>query len=203
MKLKGGYVVVNILGMLTIFVLLCVVVYVFMNVYTRHGEAIRVPEVKGMTIDDATLKLENLGLEIVIADSVFNKKLPTGQVVEQSPKHGMLVKSGHIIYLTINSGKSATLQIPDLIDNSSYREAEAELIALGFKIHKVIEVNGEKDWLYGILCNGKNVYTGDYISIDSKIELQVGNGNFNQKSGDVQIEDAMEESEEDEFEVVE
>lgn len=194
---------VNILGMLAIFVLVCVAVYVFMNVYTRHGESIAVPDVKGMTIDNATLRLNNLGLEVVVGDSIFNKRLPSGQVVEQSPKQGMSVKSGHVIFLTINAGRSATLQIPDLIDNSSYREAEAELTGLGFKIYKVIEVNGEKDWLYGILCNGKNVYTGDYVSVDSKIELQVGSGVLNEKSSGLEIEDAITSSEEDEFEVVE
>ena len=134
---------VNVLAMLTIFVLLCIGAYLSMSIYTRHGEAIEVPNVKGMNIDKAKAMFEELGLEVVVSDSGYIKRLPAGQILEQSPKSGLLVKSGHIIYLTVNSGVAESAQIPDLIDNSSYREAEAELLALGFKVYDPIRVHGE------------------------------------------------------------
>lgn len=201
---KGGFLMVNVLAMLTIFVLLCIGAYLSMSIYTRHGEAIEVPNVKGMNIDKAKAMFEELGLEVVISDSGYIKRLPAGQILEQSPKSGLLVKSGHIIYLTVNSGVAESAQIPDLIDNSSYREAEAELLALGFKVYDPIRVHGEKDWVYGILSNGRNIYTGDFVAIDSKIQLQVGDGKLNESLDKVEVEDASEDEEDefDEFEVV-
>ncbi len=195
---------VNVLAMLTIFVLLCIGAYLSMSIYTRHGEAIEVPNVKGMNIDKAKAMFEELGLEVVVSDSGYIKRLPAGQILEQSPKSGLLVKSGHIIYLTVNSGVAESAQIPDLIDNSSYREAEAELLALGFKVYDPIRVHGEKDWVYGILSNGRNIYTGDFVAIDSKIQLQVGDGKLNESLDKVEVEDASEDEEDefDEFEVV-
>ncbi|MCQ2128155.1 MAG: PASTA domain-containing protein [Bacteroidaceae bacterium] len=201
---KGGFLMVNVLAMLTIFVLLCIGAYLSMSIYTRHGEAIEVPNVKGMNIDKAKAMFEELGLEVVVSDSGYIKRLPAGQILEQSPKSGLLVKSGHIIYLTVNSGVAESAQIPDLIDNSSYREAEAELLALGFKVYDPIRVHGEKDWVYGILSNGRNIYTGDFVAIDSKIQLQVGDGKLNESLDKVEVEDASEDEEDefDEFEVV-
>lgn len=201
---KGGFLMVNVLAMLTIFVLLCIGAYLSMSIYTRHGEAIEVPNVKGMNIDKAKAMFEELGLEVVVSDSGYIKRLPAGQILEQSPKSGLLVKSGHIIYLTVNSGVAESAQIPDLIDNSSYREAEAELLALGFKVYDPIRVHGEKDWVYGILSNGRNIYTGDFVAIDSKIQLQVGDGMLNESLDKVEVEDASEDEEDefDEFEVV-
>ena len=202
MKIKGGYVMVNVLAMLTIFVLLCIGVYFCMSVYTKHGEAIKVPSVKGLTFDKAKARLEAAGLEVAIADSGHFKTIPEGQILEQVPKSGKMVKSGRIIYLTVNSGKAASVQIPDLIDNSSYREAEAELIALGFKVYGPVRVHGEKDWVYGIISNGRNVYTGDYVPTDAKIQLQIGDGMLNEALDKVEIEEAVDEGDEDEFEVV-
>lgn len=201
---KGGFLMVNVLAMLTIFVLLCIGAYLSMSIYTRHGEAIEVPNVKGMNIDKAKAMFEELGLEVVVSDSGYIKRLPAGQILEQSPKSGLLVKSGHIIYLTVNSGVAESAQIPDLIDNSSYREAESELLALGFKVYDPIRVHGEKDWVYGILSNGRNIYTGDFVAIDSKIQLQVGDGMLNESLDKVEVEDASEDEEDefDEFEVV-
>ena len=37
---------------------------------------------------------------------------------------------------------------------------------------------GEKDWVYGILCRGRRVSSGDYVSIDSPLTLMIGNGQY-------------------------
>ena len=191
MKLRRGYIVVNLLAMLAVIVLLCLAVNYGLALYTHHGESIEVPQVKGMNIDQARELLDDLGLEVVIADSGYIKSLPVGQVLEQSPLRGFLVKSGHSIFLTVNSGAAKSLQLPDIIDNSSHREAEAQLAAMGFKVGEAIYVHGEKDWVYGIVVNGKNVYTGDYVPSDAKVCLQVGDGLLNESLDRVVVDDSQ------------
>jgi beta-lactam-binding protein with PASTA domain len=88
------------------------------------------------------------------------------------------VKQGHVVYVTVNSPSSPTFAIPDVVDNSSYREAEAKLMALGFKLQPPQYVSGEKDWVYGILCRGRKVSTGDYVSIESPLTLLIGSGTY-------------------------
>lgn len=207
MKLKGGgYVIVNILAMLAAIVCICLFVSFGLDIYTNHGESIEVPKVQGMNIDDARDLLDDLGLEVAIADSGFNKKLPAGQILEQTPAPGSLVKSGHNIFLTVNSGKAKSVQIPDIIDNSSHREAEAELMAMGFKVGEPIYVHGEKDWVYGIVCDGKNVYLGDFVSLDSRLSLQVGDGFLNEALDKVVVDHGQpatfQEEEGDDFELM-
>ena len=86
------------------------------------------------------------------------------------------MKSGRIIYLTVNALKTPTITLPDIIDNSSLREAMAKLTAMGFKLAMPQFVPGEKDWVYGVLVGGKSVVTGAKISVEDSLVIQVGNG---------------------------
>ena len=70
------------------------------------------------------------------------------------------------------------MAIPDVVDNCSYREAEAKLISLGFKVLPPQYVTGEKDWVYGVSCNGRKVSTGERISIEQPLTLLVGSGQY-------------------------
>ncbi len=199
MKLKGGYVLINLLAMLAMVILLGVAISYCIDIYTHHGESIEVPQLKGMNIDNARDVADGLDLKIIVSDSGYNKKLPAGQILEQSPVNGNLVKSGHSIYVTVNSGAAAKVQIPDIIDNSSYRGAEAELSALGFKLGEAMRVHGEKEWVYGIVCNGRNVYFGDYVPVDATLRLQIGDGLLNEALDNVKLDETVIVEEEDEF----
>ena len=44
------------------------------------------------------------------------------------------MKEGRTIYLTVTTSKVPLVKLPDLIDNSSLRQAEAKLKAMGFKL---------------------------------------------------------------------
>lgn len=51
-------------------------------------------------------------------------------------------------------------------------------MALGFKLLPPQMVEGEKDWVYGILCKGRRVSAGDHVSIDSPLTLMIGSGQY-------------------------
>ena len=168
----------NLIAMALVVILLVVGVNYGLDWYTHHGESIRVPNIEGMRIDKARETMEECGLEIVVTDSGYNKRLPADCVLTQNPGAGLTVKSGHTIYVTINSSNSPSVAIPDVVDNSSYREAEAKLISLGFKVLPPQYVTGEKDWVYGVSCNGRKVSTGERISIEQPLTLLVGSGQY-------------------------
>lgn len=52
----------------------------------------------------------------------------------------------------------------------------AKLTAMGFKLNPPKFVPGEKDWVYGILVNGRHVAYGDRIPVDAKLTILAGNG---------------------------
>lgn len=168
----------NLIAMALVVILLVVGVNYGLDWYTHHGESIRVPNIEGMRITKAREMMEECGLEIVVTDSGYNKRLPADCVLSQNPGAGLTVKSGHTIYVTINSSNSPSVAIPDVVDNCSYREAEAKLISLGFKVLPPQYVTGEKDWVYGVSCNGRKVSTGERISIEQPLTLLVGSGQY-------------------------
>ena len=177
-KFCSKFLIWNLIAMALVVILLIVGVNYGLDWYTHHGESIRVPNIEGMRIDKARETMEECGLEIVVTDSGYNKRLPADCVLTQNPGAGLTVKSGHIIYVTINSSNSPSVAIPDVVDNSSYREAEAKLISLGFKVLPPQYVTGEKDWVYGVSCNGRKVSTGERVSIEQPLTLLVGSGQY-------------------------
>lgn len=177
-KFKSKYLWGNLLAMAITVVLLCVGVKFGLDIYTHHGEGVPVPNITGMTFNNAANLLDRNGLRIMVSDSGYNKRMPADCILAQSPGEGTSVKMGHTIYVTVNSPSSPTVAIPDIIDNSSVREATAKLTALGFKLLEPKIVTGEKDWVYGLLCRGRRVSAGDRISIDLPLTLMVGNGEY-------------------------
>ena len=147
-----------------------------LDVYTHHGESIEIPNVKHRQFADAEQILKNAGLKIEVVDTGYVKSLPANCILEQSPAPGEKVKSGHVITVTINASHSPTITLPDVIDNSSLREAMAKLSAMGFKLGMPQYIAGEKDWVYGILVKGRHVVAGDRISVEETLIIQVGNG---------------------------
>ena len=166
----------NLLAMVAVVVFLCVALVWWLSFYTHHGEGIEVPDFYGLTYVRAVEVGDNHGLILVANDSTYNKRLPAGSVVSQQPGAGMKVKEGRVVYVTINSLTMPRVVIPDLIDNSSYREAQAKLLALEFKLLPPKLVEGEKDWVYGIRCEGRNLATGDLVAKESTLTLVIGNG---------------------------
>ena len=200
-KLFGNYIVRHLMAMVLVIILLCVGIGFGLDAYTHHGEGIVVPDLKGMTYEKAYALLDEKGLAIVVNDSGYNKQLPANSVLAQTPAFGQKVKQGHIIYVTVNSPHSPTFAIPDIVDNSSLREAEARLMAMGFRLTAPQLIDGEKDWVYGILCQGRRISNGDRIPIDYPLTLMVGKGTFDDADSILYVE-PVGESEVDEFEEV-
>ena len=175
-KRRGAYVWGNLLAMAVVVVLLALGVKYGLDIYTHHGEAIVVPQLKGLSSAKALSLLEEDGLVMEVTDSGYNKTLPPDCVLAQTPSYGMKVKRGHVVYVTVNSPMSPSFTIPDIIDNTSAREAEARLVAMGFRLLPARKVPGEKDWVYGILSRGRRVANGDRVPIEYPLTLLVGNG---------------------------
>lgn len=95
------------------------------------------------------------------------------------------MKEGRTVYLTVNTLDVPLRAIPDVADNSSLRQAQAKLLNAGFKLNQVQLVNGEKDWVYGVKYQGRQLAAGEKIPVGSSLTLMVGNG-----SGDTSEEDS-------------
>lgn len=185
-------VVVNLLAMLAVVIIVPVVVLAWLDSYTNHGEACRVPNICGMQLDEAKELLRSRNLDLEIVDYKYKKGAAENEVVEQRPAADALVKEGRKIMLVMNSVNKPVVTLPSVTDNCSLREAEARLKSSGFVISGVLYQDGEKDWVYSVLCNGKELYNGESVARGSNLVLVVGNGNSPVRSESVIDEDYFE-----------
>ena len=165
-------------------VLMCVVLvgvpvggFYALNEFTHHGEKIEVPKVVGKSAYVATEALEAAGLRVVIADSLYSTKARPGAVLEQTPRGGCQVKSGRIVYLTINQRGEPMVKFPDIVHNSSLREAEAQLKVLGFSLTPCERVEGQpRDFVVGVRQGTRDLHTGEMVSRERALTILAGAG---------------------------
>ena len=209
-KLTSKYIWLNLLAMAIVLVLLVVGAKFGIDIYTHHGEAILIPDIRHKSYADAKQILANEGLLIEVTDTGYVRTLPADCILEQSPQPGDKVKSGHVIYVIVNSGNTPTITLPDIIDNSSVREPIAKLTAMGFKVGPPQYIVGEREWVYGATVNGRHVSAGERIPVGAVVVLQVGNGSRSADDSSIDYvepiynnqQEAGGENEVDEFDVV-
>ena len=118
-----------------------------LDIYTRHGESVTVPDVKRMQAEDAKALLSRYRLRSEVIDSVYVDNIPRGAVVEQIPRENSSVKENRIVFLTINSN------LPRKYVASEY-----------------------KDLVLDVVYNGVSVEKGLKLPVSSRLKLFVGNG---------------------------
>ena len=166
----------NILAMPVALVLLVFGTLKWLDAYTRHGEAVVVPDVRHKPLAEAQKILSGLGLQSVVSDSTYVKTLPPGCVLEYNPPVDQKVKLGRTIYLTVNTLNVPLVDLPDVADNSSLREAEARLLAAGFKLMPNDTVPGDKDWVYGVKFDGRVLGLKEKVPQGAYLTIVVGDG---------------------------
>ena len=166
----------NLIAMIIVLITVLWGTLYWLDNYTRHGQSINVPNVKGLPLLQAENEINKRELNSMVIDSNYVKGMPAGAVLEQTPEGNSKVKQGRTIYLSINTSDVPKIAIPDLIDNISFRQAEARLRAIGFKLTEPEEVDGEKNWVYGIKYNGKSLMSGDKVPHEAMLTLCVGKG---------------------------
>jgi len=151
------------------------IVFFSLQYYTKHGEGIPVPNVKGLNIEKAISILEQEGLRYQI-DSVFVLDKAAGLVLEQDPDPETNVKSNRIIYLTIVSSQTPDVNFPD-IENKTFLEAKSMLENYGLKLgDTTYKADIARDAVLGFTYAGQSLKIGQKIPKGSKIDLVLGDG---------------------------
>lgn len=175
-KLIKNPLVVNVLLMFAVLILVIFGTLKWLDNYTRHNEVVIVPDVKGLTMEDAVSFFENNGLRYNIIDSVFSKDVAPGTIVELKPNAGSKVKEGRIVFITLNALSSQMEAVPD-VEDMSFRQAYALLRARGFESIEIEYVPGDfKDLVIAIELRGRVLKSGEKVPLTSHLILKVSNG---------------------------
>ena len=162
----------------SVLVIFFALAFIFLSIYTRHGQHIPVPSFQGLTIEQAQqlLKEKELKMQLVVIDSVYSTLHEPGTVVEQTPKESNLVKKGRRILLTMNSMNPKMVPMP-YVTGYSLRQAKNRLVASGLEVSRLVyrpdlATNNVLEQRY----DGRTVHRGDslMVQVGSKVELVVG-----------------------------
>jgi beta-lactam-binding protein with PASTA domain len=155
---------------------------IFLNFYTRHGQARPVPDFTGLSMEQVAKLAKKSRLKYQVIDSVYTTLVPRGCVTEQNPKPGFKVKKWRNIMLTINSFSPEMVAMPNLVDLPK-RQALLLIENSGFEVGLLkyrsdlsVDVVMEQQY------HGKKVAEGDSLQKGSVIDLVLGKGLSNQRT---------------------
>jgi beta-lactam-binding protein with PASTA domain len=147
-----------------------------LDIYTHHGEAERVPDLRGKYTEEAEILLASQGLTYQIIDSTYIRKQPQGIITEQTPEPGSFLKKGRPVYIIINKKAEQKSLLPNIID-LSYRQAEAMLKIAHLQINEIIYEPSEfKDLVLDVRLNGESIAIGTQLPEETAVDLVIGEG---------------------------
>lgn len=160
--------------------------WLWLGAYTRHDAKAVVPSLKGLTMDEARVRLEEQRLQAEVIDSVYNDEAPKGTVVDQDPRPEKEVKPGRTVYLVMNAQQPKMLNMPALV-NLSKRQAISVLEILGLKVKEMqYRPDPCMDCVVAQLYNGQPIAAEARIRRGEAVTLVLGSG---QNGARVQVPD--------------
>ena len=147
---------------------------IFLNLFTRHGRELTVPDFSNLTLVEAEALAKDNHMRVEVTDSVFLRRMKKGAVYRQSPVPGSKVKKDKRITLTINAKVGKMVTMPDLV-GLSMRQAKAELLSRGLSLGKLIYVQDmATNNVLKQMAGDEEIVAGTMVESESVIDLVVG-----------------------------
>lgn len=151
--------------------LIIAVTWLVLRFYTKHNEKVAVPQVEGLSLEDAISKLKSADLSYKLIDSTFVKG-KAGQVYAQIPADSSFVKSDREIYLkvfrTIPPQKPVRFKVGEPLDI-----AKTKILSKGFEIEIKYQPGEFNNVVLGAYYGDKELRDGDMMGMGEKVKLIV------------------------------
>lgn len=173
----GKFILINLCIALAIAVLLLIALKMWLTRYTEHGIEVEVPQITGLTVEEAQILLEGETLHLEVYDSTYSSKVPLGTIVEQTPAPVSHVKRGRTVYVVMNAKQKRQVALPQLAD-VPYRQAESTLRQVGLTpAGLVYRPSAYRDLVLDILKeDSTSIPAGTLLTEHTPVILVVGQG---------------------------
>jgi len=111
---------------------------ILMPVIIGSGKAYPIPNLVGLTADDAHKQADSEKFDFKIIREEFSTTVPEKRVLTQIPKSGSLAKKGRTIRVVISKGGIKTI-VPDIIDKL-LRQAKIAIEDAGLQVNDIEEI---------------------------------------------------------------
>jgi serine/threonine-protein kinase len=139
---------------------------VAINVSTGPAER-DIPDLKGLSLVDATAKVTELGLVVAEAPTAPHPDIPAGQVSAQVPAVGEKLPKGGTVTITISKGQVTTL-VPSII-GKDFATVKERLERYGMVIGSV--TGNKSRGLKTASIDGKSVKNFDRVVVGKTVDL--------------------------------
>jgi beta-lactam-binding protein with PASTA domain len=148
------------------------------DVFTNHGEQVKVPDVSFLPLQQAIDKLEAAGLEYEV-DSIYNEDYKPGIVIDQVPVANSMIKAIRPVLLTINMVNPPKVQLPLELTDMAGSDGITTLKSLGFRNVTTDTVPSDKAGLIiSVSVNNRQVMPGTKAPLNAHINLTIGDGSM-------------------------
>ena len=113
------------------------------NLFSSGTETVPVPNVKALTVEEATLALTEAGLQVGTQTPQADDNAPKGTIIGQDPAAGELIEAGQAVNLVVSAGKDQT-GVPDLVGLTSSEDARLALTEARLVLGQVIPMDSDK-----------------------------------------------------------
>jgi len=168
------FVAINIAAALVAAIMILTGVIFWLKGYTLHGKEVTIPQITGMSLQEAEMVLRGSNLFIVVTDSTYSDKAPLGTIVEQTPPALSHAKPDRPVYVLMNAHTKRLIPLPELHD-VSYRQAEATLRSIGLTVTNVeYEPSLYPDNVLDIRQSGNSIEAGTRLPEGTGVTLVIG-----------------------------
>ncbi|MCR5350960.1 MAG: PASTA domain-containing protein [Bacteroidales bacterium] len=168
------WIVKNVLLAIAAVLALVTLVSILLSLGTQHNKEIQVPDFTNLTFSEARKAASDAGVRVILADSVYVKRLKPGVVYLQTPEAGENVKRGRRIRLTTNTTVPKEVSMPSLV-GFSMRQAKAELARSGLSLGRLIYVRDiATNSVLRQQRGGVDIKAGTQLASGTTINLVVG-----------------------------
>lgn len=173
--------------------------YFGLDYYTRHGDAILVPNVLKMKPFEAEEKLSSMDLRMKINDTVYLDNMKPGVIVEQTPEANDDVKSGRIVYVKVNATSRQRVNMPKLTD-CSLNLAKALLKNAGLVLGNVTKEYAEygNNLVTGQRVGGRSIEAGEKVLKGTVVDITIIDSEMSPTSDSTSVSEPVDGSEDSE-----
>jgi len=154
---------------------------IWLNWYTNHGQALKVPDFIQMDFDEATRLADKNSFELVVSDSVFLLNQAPHRILVQDPPANFKVKEHRKIYVTVTKTVPDLVKVPNLLaGNDDYKQYSRKLERIGVAakvVDRKYSIKLERNTILEIRFDGENITekvgSGFKVPMGSTLEFVV------------------------------
>lgn len=142
-----------------------------------------IPDMAGMTYDDASKSLVALGMEVVINGMNYSESIAKNTILSQTPAGGSKATKGDTVYVVMSGGQEE-IMMPDVVGNSkdkAMEKLEAQTLQLGEVAEEYSDVVAK-----GYVIS-QSVEAEEKIALHTKVDLVISKGNINEETAELQV----------------